>query len=208
MRILSHIISVLFHPLLVLTYAMVMLTIANPYLFKVVSIDKAIATQLPFYLQTFLLTVGIPLFGVLMMRGLNMISGIEMQDKQERIGPFILVGLCYTWYFYNIYKTSVMPPLFQAFTLGVVLALWVAFVVNLFQKISLHAVGMGGMLAISILCVGIAQEPYRWVLVAAFIVAGLVGSARLYLKAHTTQEVWGGYLVGFFAQFVAMMILL
>jgi membrane-associated phospholipid phosphatase len=187
---------------------MLMLIYANPYLFKVVSIEMAIENQSALFLQTFLMTAGIPIFGVVLMKGLDMINSVQMEDKQERIGPFILVGLCYTWYFYNIFKTSALPPLYQSFTLGVLIALWVAFIINLFQKISLHTVGMGGFLAITIFSLGISYSPFKWLLIGVVLAAGLVGTSRLYLKAHTTEEVWGGYLIGFVTQLVVLKILM
>jgi len=36
------------------------------------------------------------------------------------------------------------------------------------------------------------------------IFSGLVGSARLYLNAHEPKDLWGGYLVGFASQFIAL----
>ena len=40
------------------------------------------------------------------------------------------------------------------------------------------------------------------------LVAGLVGSARLWLRAHEPAEVYGGYLVGFGAQLIALQFVL
>ncbi|MEZ4980203.1 MAG: hypothetical protein R2769_01165 [Saprospiraceae bacterium] len=44
------------------------------------------------------------------------------------------------------------------------------------------------------------------VLLMVILFAGLVGSARLYLKAHSPGELWGGYLVGIGTQLVAFWI--
>jgi membrane-associated phospholipid phosphatase len=42
----------------------------------------------------------------------------------------------------------------------------------------------------------------------AIIIAGLVGSSSLILRAHEPADIYGGYVVGFLAQFVAMSYLL
>jgi membrane-associated phospholipid phosphatase len=34
--------------------------------------------------------------------------------------------------------------------------------------------------------------------------AGLVGSSRLYLKAHQPMQVYGGFIIGIIAQFIAL----
>ena len=47
-----------------------------------------------------------------------------------------------------------------------------------------------------------------FVLLFAVILAGAIGSARLYLQAHRPEEVYGGYLVGVFAQIIAFRIYL
>jgi membrane-associated phospholipid phosphatase len=39
---------------------------------------------------------------------------------------------------------------------------------------------------------------------AILLLAGVIGTARLYLKAHSLPEVLNGYLIGFAAQMLAM----
>jgi hypothetical protein len=36
------------------------------------------------------------------------------------------------------------------------------------------------------------------------LIAGLVGSSRLYLKAHQPMQVYGGFIIGIIAQFIAL----
>jgi len=43
----------------------------------------------------------------------------------------------------------------------------------------------------------------RVLLVGIILLSGLAGTARLYLRMHEPLDVWGGYLVGFTAQFIA-----
>ena len=46
------------------------------------------------------------------------------------------------------------------------------------------------------------------VLLLVIIFAGAVGTSRLLLKAHTTMDVYGGYIVGIFAQIIAFRIMI
>jgi len=43
------------------------------------------------------------------------------------------------------------------------------------------------------------------VLVLVFILAGAVLSSRLFLRAHTNQQIWGGVSVGILGQLIAIL---
>jgi len=42
------------------------------------------------------------------------------------------------------------------------------------------------------------------ILMVVIVLAGLVGTARMLLGAHTPPELYGGYMVGFLTQFIAL----
>ena len=46
----------------------------------------------------------------------------------------------------------------------------------------------------------------RLVIMIAVMLAGIVGTSRLYLKAHKPDEVYGGYTVGILSQMIAYLI--
>jgi membrane-associated phospholipid phosphatase len=54
------------------------------------------------------------------------------------------------------------------------------------------------------ICVGHSISNNDFILILAVIAAGLVGSSRLILGAHEPNEIYGGYAIGFLAQFVAL----
>jgi membrane-associated PAP2 superfamily phosphatase len=64
----------------------------------------------------------------------------------------------------------------------------------------MHAVAAGGM--IGILVVLMILSPVSMVLpfFAALIIAGIIGTARMLLGAHTRAEIWLGYIVGIVVQ--------
>ena len=90
--------------------------------------------------------------------------------------------------------------------LGACLAIFVALFINIFSKISLHAIGVGSLVALLFVLVRISTYDMRLLLLAAVLVAGIVGTARLILQAHDIREIYSGYLVGFTGQFVAFII--
>lgn len=209
----SSIISYLFHPLLMLTYILVLILFANPFLFGI----RHFSEGGKLILLTLLYTYLYPAFAVLMMKALGMIDSLEMKTKNERIGPFLATGIFYLWFFRNIYSDPNMPIAFIAAVLGATIGLFIAFFINIFYKISLHAVGVGGLIGVSFITIsyfsygimpidklGLIQISTYYLLFATILISGAVGTARLVLKAHRPQEIYFGYLLGFATQLLSI----
>lgn len=202
--------SLLFHPLLMPSYALVLLMLVNPYQFGVPSMLE----QIPLVLLVFFSTFAIPAFGVLMMRLLGFVKTMQLEEPTERIGPYILTGVFYLWLFVNFLNNNQIPIIYTSFMLGATIGLFIAFFINNFSKISAHAVGMGGITAFLLILmfvyrydsINIAQGsfPLKYVLLLLILLVGMVGSSRLILKAHSLQDLYGGFLVGLAAQFIAL----
>lgn len=209
--------SFIFHPLLVVTYMLILLLFVNPYLFGVSNIGEQPSKLL--ILQVFLSTFFIPAFAVAMLRFTGLIKSLEMHTRQERIGPYIITGIFYLWMFKNFHSNAQIPTAFTCFMLGATIGLFIAFFINIFSKISIHAVGMGGLLGMVVITmvlfsydtftinstiVGTIEINMSTILFSTILLAGIVGTARLLLEAHEPLDLYGGYLVGFLAQFIAL----
>ena len=214
-KYLVHFFSYALHPLLMLTYILVILLMVNPYMFGVSSIGDYDVLILLMFLTTF----AIPAFAALLMKLLGLINSLQMEDKQERIGPYIITGVFYLWIFRYLLERSEVPIAYKIFVLGATIALFIAFFINLFSKISIHAVGMGGLIAMVLITMkyfsyptfpvnaplfGSMEISMNGLLIFVLVLSGIVGSSRLYLKAHTLPDILGGYFVGFIAQFIAL----
>lgn len=208
------IVSVLFHPLLIPTYLYLVLMLVNPYLFGSLDLSNRRATQT--LIMLLLYTAVIPLIAVLLMVALEMVQSVRLEDRMERIGPLLLVMIMYFWVYYNFSQSNDIPEVFSTFMLGIVIALGVAFAINTVDRISLHAVGMGGMVTalfvtmwlfgeLSVTLGGRAYGVGVLVLLGV-VLAGLVGTARLILGAHDRGQVYSGYAVGVLAQLVAVVV--
>ncbi len=216
LRLTAKIISIIFHPLLLLTYMVVLLLTINPYLFGVVSIKEKVPLVMIIFFSSFL----IPAMSVVMMKFLGFVKSLEMKEKKERIGPYIITGIFYLWLVVIFYHNPEIPIAVKIFILGSTIALFVAFFINNFYKISIHGVGMGGFLAMIIITVlkfsynefvinapllGMVSISTRALLIIAILLTGLVGTSRLILKAHTSTELYSGFFVGFITQFIAFL---
>lgn len=224
-RILKHIahfFSLIFHPLLAPTYGLILLLLVNPYDFGIRAISDEPGKIL--ILRIFLSTFFIPAFAIVMLKLTGLIKTLEMKERQERIGPYIITAIFYLWMLQNFIHNPNIPLAYTSFLLGAIIGLFLAFFVNIFSKISAHAVGMGGLIGLVLIIMmwwyrqntftihstilGVVEVSLPAVLMLILIVAGAVGSSRLFLQAHRPSELYNGYLVGFFGQLAALRFLL
>ena len=210
MRLLANIISYVTHPLLGVTYILLLLLSVNPYLFGV----NTLLEKAPLIALVFGSSFLIPGLVILMMVGLEMLPSLTMPERTDRTIPLIAVGTLYLGLFAFCRKAPEIPVAYTALVLGCVVGLFAAFFVNLFTKISLHTVGMGGLVAAVMVIMELFAYDHLVVplaagrelhvslvmlFIAVIVLAGLVGTARLILRAHELEDVFGGYVVGFLA---------
>ena len=218
MRALSHFVSVIFHPLCIVTYVTLFLVYTNPYIFGF-SNPKAQGLLL---ISVVTITFMFPAIAIGLMKTLGLISSLQMPHLKERIAPLVTTGLFYLWLYINIKQNDVIPTALTFFILGSTIAIFVALVINIFTKVSLHAIALGGFVmgmalilfyfSHSDIVFSLSQYnvilDQRTVLFFVILAAGLVGTARLYLGAHKPEDVYGGYIVGILSQLVAFNILI
>lgn len=198
MRILAKALSLLFHPLLLPTYAFVLVILSNPFLFASYGNDKWI-----FVLRVFINTFVFPAICILLLWRLGFVKNIEMPEKEDRIIPYIVVGTLYIWSFMTFRKSS-DPQMLNIILLGSCITLFTSFFANIFTKVSIHAAGMACFTAVVLLLSLQSYYDLRFIFMTVLLLAGVIGTARLYLKAHSLPEVLNGYLIGFAAQMLAM----
>jgi hypothetical protein len=217
-RITSKLVSFIMHPLFIISYVLFFLMQVNPYIFGY----SGPKSQGLIVISIVTISFMFPMISILLMKALGLIQTIEMKDKKERIGPLIVTGLFYMWLYVNVRNNSNIPDALSFFILGSTISVFMALMINSFTKISLHTIAMGGLTAGIMFIIfnwtyGTIDIPFPWLnfqlrisdrLVAMIVVilAGAVGSSRLYLKAHKEDEIYGGYLVGVLSQIIAFRI--
>ncbi len=206
--------SYILHPLFILTYALIILLAIDPFSFG----SSTISEQLPLIVICFVYTVLFPLISMMVMKLIGFVDSLEMADRQERIGPLIITIVFYTWMYLNVRHNPGVPESFTVIALGSVFALGLAFLVNVFDKVSLHSVGIGGLVGFVALL--IFTFDYEWInfgnhsiqlvtfLIALVLVAGAVGTSRLFLDAHKPPQIYGGLVIGVLGQLAAWRFLL
>jgi hypothetical protein len=87
--------------------------------------------------------------------------------------------------------------------LGAFLAICGAWMCNIYFKISMHAIAMGG--ATMFFFLFSFQDPYASGLYISLVLlaTGLVCTARLLNANHSFFQVWSGLFIGLLAQYIA-----
>lgn len=196
MDILCKIVSWLFHPLLMVSYGMGLVltqTLLAIYPMRVKGLLEG---------GVLLSTALIPGFFIWLLVRNGAAKDMELSDRRERSLPYLIFLTALLSCLYFLYR--MMMSFWLLWTLGgACVALGIALFVNFAWKISAHMIGIGGLLGG---VMGVARmhsmNPY-WLFILLFLVAGLVGTARIYLKKHTPTQVYAGFCLGFICTFVA-----
>ena len=215
MNRINHIISVVFHPVFITGYVVALLFLASPVMMYQLGNS---GNQLDLALiSIFSLTILLPIVSILMMRGLGFIQSLEMESKEERVGPLLVSAIFYLWLYFNLKSVAMLPHGLVNYILGVLIAIFFSFFFNNFYKISLHAVAAGGFASglvlirlntdISFLWIELSHSvsyvSFDLVIMLIILLAGLVGCSRLAARKHTEMQVYTGYLVGIITQVLA-----
>ena len=153
---------------------------------------------------TVLLTMIIPVLVMLLLKSYHKISDSELTSRRERFIPVSAVIACYVLCGVAILRVPFAGMLGRFMFAAAACAL-VGMLVTFFWKISLHMISIGGLLAL--LCAlhtaGLGQL-YSTLLIF-IILAGLLGSARLWFGSHNLAQVVAGLAAGFI---VALLLIL
>ncbi len=194
-KIIAQATSLFFHPLLVPTYAILLLLNLPTHHFMVLPPKYRYLIALLVFLTTFVL----PSLIFVIMKRFNALKSLQMHERRERVLPLIIVAVFfYTTYF--LLKQNEHNSIITLFMLGATMLVLLSLIVNYFTKISIHTASWGGLagaLAGFSLNFNVDVMPWLYVVV---LLAGVVGAARLLLNAHTAFQVYLGFLVGSITQ--------
>lgn len=188
---LAKLISIIFHPLLVPTYAMLILINSNNHFAFVLPVENRYMALLIVFLTSFVL----PALFMLILLKIGTIKSLHMETRQERVLPLVLVSA----FFYGTYYLLKQGPhfaLFNIFMLGATLLVIISLLINYVTKISIHMVAQGGLFgAFTGFAIAFHQN-YVLLICLIALAAGLTAFARLKLKAHNEAQVYGGFGLG------------
>jgi hypothetical protein len=199
LRFFARVVAYIFHPLFITSYVMAFLIFFHPYAFT--GFDQKI--KLFRFLNVVLCDALFPAFAVFLLWRLGFIKSMHLRTEKERIIPYVIAMIFY-WWTWNVYKNlSDSPPISIHFLLGAFLALCGGWIANIYFKISMHGIALGGALMFFILFSFHDSYASGLYLSIATLAAGVVATSRLLTGDHNPFQLYSGLIVGMLAQFIA-----
>lgn len=193
MKLLMKIVSIVFHPLLMATYVCLLILIEAPELLPGIYPHAT----LHFLSLIFIVTAVMPALSILLLKSFRHISDLELEERKERVTPFLFILVYYGIACYLFSEKLHMEFLFNVVMISVTVLIFILLIITLKFKVSIHAAaiwGATGYLTAIIVSQGLEVSGIYY---AAIVVSGLTSTSRLYLGNHTPREVWSGSIIGF-----------
>lgn len=188
--IFSGFISTIFHPLLIPTWAFIILGNTGFY-FSVLpwSVKKSM------FFVVFLSTCALPALSAGILSLNPKIKSREWKST-DRILPLLLSAI---FYYLGYIMLEKMPlfPIFNLFLIAAVLVQIALIVTSLKWNISIHMAAIGALVGGFIAISSRLHENPLLVLSMLVLVAGLVATSRLILQKNNNAEVYSGFMIGF-----------
>ena len=149
----------------------------------------------------------IPLLLLILFKRFKLIKSFNAESIKERKIPIAVMSVLFYLLgntLYGIPNLMDLGVLFYATTLGLVI-IYILFAFKL--KTSLHLMSLGVTTGFFYLLQNVYNQNLILVIIAALILSGILGSARLNLKAHTQKEVYLGFILGFVSPSIIFYIL-
>ena len=166
--------------------------------------DNAFLTLISVFIATGIMPVIISII----LKELKLISSLHMPKKEERMLPFLLTGTLYYGVIYLLASVWNLPinPLIYKFMFSATLAIIIGMLITFNWKISVHMIGIGGVVGIVTVLSKTGPEVLLYLLSILIIIAGLIGFGRLQLKAHSLSQIIAGFLLGFSCEILILLI--
>jgi hypothetical protein len=197
LRIVSKIISYLFHPLFVPLYVGWFL-IYELRLFN----DRTDWQKKIILAQFFIYYTFFPLMTTLLSKALGFVQSVYLKTQRDRILPYIVCEIFYFWAWY-VFRNIHFPKEIVLFALGVFLACSLGLILNSYMKISMHTISLGVVCAFFLLAGMMSANSYGIYISIAFLIAGITSTARLIVSNHTQKEIYFGFFAGMLAEVIA-----
>ncbi|MDI1233036.1 MAG: hypothetical protein PSX81_02010 [bacterium] len=193
MKYLAWFFSVLFHPLILLNLGISVLLLFHPY-YNSKYYDEQLVTLVIYMAVN---TLVMPLLVIVLLKRFKYLDSYTIATHKQRTFPYIIIAVLMAVTAYQLYNNE-MGGLPMYFLIGSTICLFLNAIITLKFGISSHTIAAGGLVALMFYVTAIqhiAQMEYY--LVISILIAGITGSSRLYLNAHTTKQIYWGYLLGF-----------
>ena len=197
----AKIISIVFHPMLMHLYGM-MIILSAPTLFG----------YLPFNVKKNLLfivlvnNVLIPISLIPYYKFRDIIGSWSIEDRKERFIPLIITSIFYSVTAFLVYSFQI-PLFLKSYLIASAFVVITVTLINFLLKVSIHSAGAGVLTALVLILAFKTYSPLAVYMVSVILTGGLVLTSRLKLNLHNPQQVWVGFLTGFMGLIFIMLLM-
>jgi len=188
----AQVISVIFYPLFVPTYAFAILLTMPAYFSAVMPTSaKWVVLGLVFFTTCFLPT----LFFIVMIKS-GIVSTTYLSKKEDRTLPYI-VSIIFFYLTYYVLKRLQISAVYYYFVIGATMLNILVMGINFIWKISSHMASVGALAGMIVGLSYFLGTSYFGLIAVTIMVSGLTGFARLKLQVHTPAQIYAGFVLGF-----------
>ncbi len=202
-KIIAKAFSALFHPLLLPTYAIILIFSLPTYiqLFPF-QIQKAL------YVTVFLMTFVAPLIIILLLLNLRIIKDIRMESRRERIYPLLLTTLFYiSTYIILLRFPGKIPSPISTFMLVASISSLIVMIINFKIKISAHMMGIGSFFGYGLAFFYLMNLNVFLFILILLVICGYIASSRLFLNEHKPLQIYLGLFLGLVIGFSGILLM-
>jgi membrane-associated phospholipid phosphatase len=188
---LAKVISYIYHPMVIPTLGILLIFNSGTYL-SYLHIEYKKVILIIVFLATFLVPIAfIPFFLYH-----QIINNVQMASRQERTAPLVLSLILHVICYLLVRRFNI-PQAYNLFLIGGVVSILITLLITQRYKISIHMVGAGGLSALVFYLAFGLKVDLHFYLAISVLLAGITGTSRILLKAHSPDQVYSGFLVGF-----------
>jgi hypothetical protein len=197
---LSKFISIILHPIFMPILALYL------SLKQIPSIGVAITNyQNYIYLVLIFSTVILPLISILFLIKSGKVSSLEMSNHKERSVPLFRTALWMGLGYYILENILVFSPIIKAELIGAISIILIASIISKYWKISLHLLGIGGLVGV-LIALEIIYGNLQHLIIIFILLSGVLAMVRIKEKAHNYTQVYIGFLGGLSVELLIMLI--
>lgn len=198
----SNFFSVLFHPLFIGVMMAAYLLFIHPSYF-IGYAERAKFMKLLIVINN---NVFFPMVVVALLRGLGFNQSFLLKTQKERIVPYIASITFFFWSYYVFKNQTGTPPVLVGMCRGMFLSAAASLLLNNYFKISMHGVGIGGLIGLMVVSVVDGSQYVGSPFIASLLIAGITITARKIASDHSWFDLIGGFFVGFLFQLISLWI--
>jgi membrane-associated phospholipid phosphatase len=192
---LAHLISIIFHPLLLPSFLFAIILLHAPILLGAIQAEGRMLLLYVIFVSTFLFPL-ITVFLFYPKKTSSVYKFVSLGNGKDRVKPFLLIAIIYGCLAYICQFLRINE--FFTFIFGSMAAgIFLTAIISNFWKISIHAISISSFTGfLFIINERFADGELFYFIILSVLISGVVLSSRLYLNEHTPRQILLGWALG------------